>query len=117
MVNLITTHTIKQLLTSTPKTVFPIKYDVKNSEILNIWKSFKKNNTFMKNPNSSSDLTILSALHFHLQTNVNHIILYFGLQNEYCLLLCKINGKYINMTLPHFEIKQYHTNFIATYCE
>ena len=47
--------------------------------------------------------------------NADHIALYYSKNQDNCLLMCKISGKFINLLLPALEINLRERSFIAVY--
>ena len=78
-------------------------------DVLKEWKNYKltgKLNT------SVNELKLKNIFEFH-KINMDHIILYWSLNQPMCLLMCKINNKYINLTTP--MLLDNDNSFIATY--
>ena len=48
-------------------------------------------------------------------SEINHVLLYYSCNLDHCLMMCKANNKYINISAP-IEKKLINTNFIAVYC-
>ena len=77
------------------------------NEVLDAWNSYKNNQLFDNNKN------IHNIFDFH-KSEIDHIILYWSLNQRDCLLMCKIGEKYINMYLP-MTLDNLGYSFIATY--
>jgi hypothetical protein len=107
---------IKVLLKKTTKKIIYIPFEVKSyTSVIEIWKNyknFKKINLSLKEIQKRILYNIFS---FHLE-HENHVLLYYSNNQKDCLMLCKINGKYINIKAPIDPIKDIEKSFIAVYC-
>tara|TARA_B110000914_G_C15362132_1_gene399063 strand:+ start:240 stop:590 length:351 start_codon:yes stop_codon:yes gene_type:complete len=112
MVTAVEKHTIKTILQSPVKSVFQINKQVSYKEVHAIWNLFiKQQNNF-----TFSDLTIQYAFEFHSSHSSDHIVMYYNGMCSNCLILSKINGKYINALIPDENIlKQHNKSFIAIF--
>lgn len=105
---------IKKILNQGCNVVYKLNLDIESyKNVINVWKIYKYNNflPFMEKDNS----VIKDVFDFH-KTNINHVILVFSRNNENCLLMSKISGKYINLLIPAVEINRDQKSFAAVYC-
>ena len=65
------------------------------NHVIDIWKAFKNG--------QSLPLDISQIFHMHL-SNINHIILYNSKDLDNSLLLCYINGRFINTVIPNYSL-------------
>ena len=77
-------------------------------EVIDLWKIYKNGGNFYINEN----LELKNLFEFH-KSNVNHIILFWSINNDNCILLCKVDEKYFNLLIPMSLSKEY--SFVATY--
>lgn len=88
-----------------------IPYVVDNySDVLQEWKNYRLNSQL---PAIAGDENLKNIFDFHKITT-DHIILYWSMNQSTCLLMCKIDNKYINMTAPMLLDTATHS-FVATY--
>ena len=108
---------IRELLKNKPRTLFPLEYNITHSVLLELWKNYYERHELepLREHNMTENQYVNSALHFHYESCHDHIIMYYGLQNASCLLLCKVNGRYLNVEIPQNDLQDYGCNFIATY--
>ena len=79
----------------------------KYRDVLVAWREYKKNS------NLSFHKTICDVFEFH-DSSCDHIILYWSANMNDCLLMCKVQNKYINIKIPML-IENAEESFIATY--
>ena len=91
-----------------------IPHHVNNySKVIEFWNKYKKNRRI------SIDIILKNIFDFHLSKN-NHVLLYYSTNLDNCLMMCKINEKYINIRAPiQDKFREQFSQkpcFIATYC-
>ncbi len=73
-----------------------IPYTVNSyNHVMNIWKIFKNG--------GSLPIDISEIFQMHM-SNINHIILYNSKALDTALLLCYINGRFINTVVPSYSL-------------
>ena len=90
------------------------------SQIIQLWKAYRssrrKKREFWSTTHkpSLSDMEIRSALQFHYENELNHVILYYNEGETEILLFAKINHQYLISHLP--QLSDFTTKtFIAFY--
>ena len=76
-------------------------------EVLIAWREHKKNKSL------SFNKTVCDVFDFHT-TSCDHIILYWSANMNDCLLMCKVQNKYINIKIPML-IENAEESIIPTY--
>ena len=100
---------IKEIFNHPCNIIYKVPFSVDNyKDVLFAWREYKK-----KGRNSTYHKTICDVFDFH-NTNCDHIILYWSSKMNDCLLMCKIQNKYINIKIPML-IENAEESFIATY--
>ncbi len=99
---------IKEILNHQCNIIYKVPFMVNNyKEVLIAWREYKKNK------NLSFNKTVCDVFDFHT-TSCDHIILYWSANMNDCLLMCKVQNKYINIKIPML-IENAEESFIATY--
>ena len=99
---------LKEIILKPCQNIIKIPFDVPNYEIvIEMWKNYRKLDFLPK-----EIMEIKQFFDFHKTSN-NHILLYSSHQLANVLLMCKVNGKYRNMSLPIDMGKC--ENFVAVY--
>ena len=80
-------------------------------DVLKEWNKYRV--TRQLNTNIMNDQNLKNIFDCHI-TNVDHIVLYWSSNQRMCLLMCKINNKYINLKIPML-LDNKENSFIATY--
>jgi hypothetical protein len=95
---------IKEIFKRPCNIIYKVPFSVDNyKDVLFAWREYRK-----KGRTSTYHKTICDIFDFH-NTDCDHIILYCD-----CLLMCKIQNKYINIKIPML-IENAEESFIATY--
>lgn len=99
---------IKEMLKCPSNVTKKVSFIINNyNEVLSAWKAYQNNHLL----EDSKDLYDIFEFH---NSEIDHIILYWSLNQTDCLLMCKIRGKYINMYIP-MTLSNINRSFIATY--
>ena len=99
---------IKEILNHQCNIIYKVPFMVNNyKEVLIAWREYKKNKSL------SFNKTVCDVFDFHT-TSCDHIILYWSANMNDCLLMCKVQNKYINIKIPML-IENAEDSFIATY--
>ena len=107
---------IKNILKKPSKSIIYLPYQVKTySEVVERWKRYKKKGVDPYGKKIGPVWPVSGIFDFHF-SKINHVLLYYSSNLENCLLMCKINNKYINMIAPMDPLKDIGRNFVATYC-
>ena len=80
-------------------------------DVLKEWNKYKVSGQLDTNIMYNQNLK--NIFDFHIM-NIDHIVLYWSSNQEMCLLMCKINNKYINLEVPML-LDNMENSFIATY--
>jgi len=88
--------------------IFRVPYTTKNySEVLKWWKHYKSGAM-------SKNMTLLNSIFSFRYTSKDHVLLYSSADiPDSVLLLGKIDGKYVNINLPHKG--KINDSFVAVY--
>ena len=107
-------NTIKRILNQGCNVIYKFDFEISSyKNVIQIWKMYKHNNILtLGNENRK---LIKDIFNFH-KTNIDHVILVFSKNNNDCLLMCKIKGRYINLLIPSLELNQNQKSFAAIYC-
>tara|TARA_B100002051_G_C16225148_1_gene387674 strand:+ start:123 stop:452 length:330 start_codon:yes stop_codon:yes gene_type:complete len=99
---------IREILNHQCNIIYKVPFMVNNyKEVLIAWREYKKNKSL------SFNKTVCDVFDFHT-TSCDHIILYWSANMNDCLLMCKVQNKYINIKIPML-IENAEESFIATY--
>ena len=99
---------IREIFNHPCNITYKVPFSVNNyRDVLVAWREYKKNR------NLSFHKTICDVFEFH-NSPCDHIILYWSANMTDCLLMCKIQNKYINIKIPML-IENADESFIATY--
>lgn len=99
---------IREILNHQCNIIYKVPFMVNNyKEVLIAWREYKKNKSL------SFNKTVCDVFDFHT-TSCDHIILYWSANMNDCLLMCKVQNKYINIKIPML-IESANESFIATY--
>ena len=80
--------------------------------VVSLWLNYKKNS----NSRSKYNRIICEVFEFHLNNKDDHAILYKSKNINDALVMYKINGKYINMIIQSFDVKNIkNSSFISVY--
>ena len=106
---------IKELLLQECNIVYDTKLNVSNyNDVINVWLQYK--NEKKLNIDEENSYLIKSIFDFH-EKNIDHVILYYSKHMMDCLIMCKVNEKYMNIQIPTEEnIIHLNRSFIAVYC-
>tara|TARA_Y100000588_G_C13563652_1_gene631500 strand:+ start:55 stop:384 length:330 start_codon:yes stop_codon:yes gene_type:complete len=103
--------TIKRIIQKPTRNIVYIPYQVPSySKVLDIWKIYKRDKII------DLDKPILNNIFDFHYSNNNHVLLYYSKNLDHCLMMCKINNKYVNISAPIEPLINIKNNFIATYC-
>ena len=101
---------IKKLLKKKPVSTFNYPLETKDyTFVVKMWIKYRKEKRLL-----IDDHNIRTVFQFHLSP-FDHIICYFSKGTTMALLLCKINGKYINMLIPAESRLVLENSLLATY--
>ena len=104
---------IKHILKQGCNIIYKLNLEVQSyKNVIDVWKKYKHNNMLLVH----NDRDVINDIFNFHKSNTDHVILYHTKYNENCLLMCKINGKYINLLIPAVEINQEQKSFAAVYC-
>lgn len=81
-------------------------------EVINEWKKYKRNRNLTL-PLKNSKL-IINLFDFHLK-DMDHIILYYSANQRDCLLMCRVDNKVINLSIPAYAMYDMNKSIVATY--
>ena len=99
---------IREILNHQCNIIYKVPFMVNNyKEVLIAWREYKKNKSL------SFNKSVCDVFDFHT-TSCDHIILYWSANMNDCLLMCKVQNKYINIKIPML-IENAEESFIATY--
>lgn len=106
---------IRKLLLQECNVLYNTKLNVDNyEEVVNVWLKYKNEKKLYLDKENIH--LIKSIFDFH-KKNIDHIILYYSEGMIDSLIMCKINGKYVNIKLPvENNILNIKKSFIAVYC-
>ena len=107
---------IKKIIMEPSKQIFHIPLQVDSySKVIDLWKKYKKyKNIALNDVNQIYILNNVFDFHF---SEINHVLLYYSSNLDHCLMMCKANNKYINISAPiQKNLIKTDTNFIAVYC-
>ena len=105
---------IKELLLQECNIVYDTKLNVSNyNDVINVWLQYK--NEKKLNIDEENSYLIKSIFDFH-EKNIDHVILYYSKQMLDCLIMCRIDNRYINIQIPSEDkIRNFNKSFIAVY--
>lgn len=108
---------IKKLLLQNSNVIYNIKLSVLNyKEVILAWKNYKSKNEL--NILDEHDKHIIKNIFNFHKLSIDHIILYYSKELIDCLIMCKINNKYINLQIPTNDlISNLNRSFIAVYAQ
>ena len=108
--------TIKKIIMEPSKQIFHIPLQVDSySKVIDLWKKYKKYKNIDLN-DVNQNYILNNVFDFHL-SEINHVLLYYSSNLDHCLMMCKANNKYINISAPvQKNLIKTDTNFIAVYC-
>lgn len=105
---------IKKIIMEPSKQIINISLQVDSySKVVDLWKKYKKTRNINMN-NAEENYILNNLFDFHF-SEINHVLLYYSCNLDHCLMMCKANNKYINISAPiqkNFSKK----NFVAVYC-
>ena len=106
---------IKEFLKIPTKKIIYIPFKVSSySKVIEIWKDYKKTKKINIKLRDIHKKILYNIFSFH-DDHKNHVLLYYSINLKNCLLMCRINNKYINMVAPIDPLKDIGRNFVATY--
>ena len=105
---------IKNLLLQGCNVIYDTKLSVFDyKEVLDVWLKYKKENKLYLLENDKH--VVKNIFDFH-KKNIDHVILYYSKELLDCLIMCKIDNKYINVKIPSDNcIHVVNKSFIAVY--
>tara|TARA_Y100000389_G_C17467788_1_gene527293 strand:- start:1542 stop:1883 length:342 start_codon:yes stop_codon:yes gene_type:complete len=90
---------------------FTNHYEPNYNVINNIWKKYK-----IKNSSPVSKTSFIKFFQFHLNSPVDHGIMYYANKSDNALILFKISDIFFSTLIPTHDLPIKHRNFIAIYC-
>ena len=81
-------------------------------EVLNEWKNYKVGRNLTVSMENSK--LIMDLFKFHL-TAIDHIILYYSANQRDCLLMCRVDNKVVNLSIPAYNMYDMNKSVVATY--
>jgi len=107
---------IKILIKTPTKKIIYIPFEVSSySKVIETWKIYKKCGKHNINIKDIEKKILDNIFSFH-NDHKNHVLLYYSANLKNCLLMCRIENKYINMIAPIDPLQDIERNFVATYC-
>ena len=105
---------IKNLLLQDCNAIYTTKLSVFDyNEVINVWLKYKNENTLILH--EDEHYIVKNVFEFHKE-NIDHVILYYSKELIDCLIMCKIDNKYINIQIPsEHNIRNFNKSFIAVY--
>ena len=105
---------IKNLLLQDCNIIYNTKLSVIDyNEVINVWLKYKNENKLFLFDEDKH--IVKNVFDFHKE-NIDHVILYYSKELLNCLIMCKIDNKYINIMIPGEEkIRKHNKSFIAIY--
>ena len=105
---------IKNLLLQDCNVIYNTKLSVNDyNEVINVWLKYKNENKLFLMEEDHH--IVKSVFDFHKE-NIDHVILYYSKELLDCLVMCRIDNRYINIQIPSEEnIRKYNKSFIAVY--
>ena len=83
------------------------------NEVINVWLKYKNENKLIL---LDEDKHIVKDVFDFHKENIDHVILYYSKELLDCLIMCRIDNKYINIQIPSEEkIRKFNKSFIAVY--
>lgn len=103
---------IKDMLKNGSNVLYTTEIEVSSYyNVIKRWVNFK---TF-KDLKFENELTLIKDVFKFHRSNLNHIILYYSRNLNNCLLMCRVNAQYINLSIPAFILKDKNESLIATF--
>ena len=90
-------NVIAQLIKTPCTFLTKVPFDVTFQKVIDSWKLFCNGSKF------SIQINAIFSVH---SIKKNHIILYNRNGQENALLLCFINGRYMNLVIPNYDLNQ-----------
>lgn len=105
---------IKNLLLQDCNVIYNTKLSVDNyNEVIDVWLRYKNENNLLL---IEEDRHIIKSVFDFHKENKDHIILYYSKELLDCLIMCRIDKRYINIQIPSEEkIRNFNKSFIAVY--
>lgn len=104
-------NTIRSMIRSPAAYVEKMPFSVNSYiEVVNLWKTYKKTGEI-----EMEDIKIRNVFDFH-KSDTNHVIMYYSLGQQDCLLMCKVGENYLNILVDARPTDLLGYNYIATYC-
>ena len=102
------------MITCPPKKTMRVSFEVNTyQKVLEIWQKFKRG---QMPPSISLDDHLLHAVFKFHQSQINHVILYYSKEKNDCLLMCKVDNEYRNISASIEPLEKLEYSIIATYC-
>ena len=91
-------ESIREMIRKPCNIVWKVPFIVADyNEVLLEWQKYRDSNTLSSSVGDSRLLKEIFTFHSHTR---NHIVLYKSRNLSDCLLMCRIDGKYINILAP-----------------
>ena len=104
-----TNQKIKHVMMGSCNIARKVPFEVNDyKEVLDLWRIYKMGGNLYINENQD----LKNIFQFH-ESMVDHVILFWSVNHENCMLLCRVGGQCVNCFLPMQLDKKY--SFIATY--
>ena len=105
---------IKNLLLQDCNVIYNTKLNVENyNEVIDVWLRYKNENKLFLLEEDKH--IVKNVFDFHKE-NIDHVILYYSKDLLDCLIMCRIDSRYINIQIPSEEnIRKFNKSFIAVY--
>ena len=105
---------IKNLLLQECNVIYNTNLSVCNyNEVIDVWLKYKNENKLLLMEN---DLHIVKNVFDFHKENIDHVILYYSKELMDCLIMCRIDNRYINIQIPSEDkIRNFNKSFIAVY--
>lgn len=105
---------IKKILLQDCNVIYNTKLSVFDyNEVINVWLKYKNENKLYLLENDKH--VVKTVFDFH-KKNIDHVILYYSNELLDCLLMCKIDNKYMNIQMrSEYSIQKFNRSFIAVY--
>ena len=102
---------IKDTILTIPTYMAEVPFRVTHyAEAVTLWSQYKKHKSI-----SINNTHVENAFKFHLDCG-DHVIMFHTYKDNNCLLLCKVNNKFINIIIPFInDGSLINESFIATY--
>jgi hypothetical protein len=103
---------IKKILFRECNMVSKINLNINDyKDVVNVWRKFNSSNIL----DISTDRRKIKDLFIFHQHMIDHIILYHSVGKDESLLLCRVDGEYINILIPSYNLKAKEYSIVATF--